>query len=30
MDSPMITRHEKMRIAGKLVDGDTGKIIERL
>ncbi len=28
MDSPMKSRHEKMRIAGKLVDGDTGKNIE--
>jgi acyl-CoA reductase-like NAD-dependent aldehyde dehydrogenase len=30
MDSPMTVRHEKMRIAGKLVDGDTGKNIEVL
>ena len=30
MDSPMAIRHEKMRIAGKLVDGDTGKRIEVL
>ena len=29
-DSPMTIRHEKMRIAGKLVDGDTGKNIEVL
>ncbi len=26
MDSPMTVRHEKMRIAGKLVDGDCGKL----
>jgi len=30
MDSPMTVRHEKMRIAGKLVDGDTGKRIDVL
>jgi putative phosphonoacetaldehyde dehydrogenase len=30
MDSPMTVRHEKMRIAGKLVDGDTGNNIEVL
>ena len=30
MDSAMTVRHEKMRIAGKLVDGDTGKNIEVL
>ena len=30
MDSSMTVRHEKMRIAGKLVDGDTGKNIEVL
>ncbi|MCP4429809.1 MAG: phosphonoacetaldehyde dehydrogenase [Gammaproteobacteria bacterium] len=24
----MMVRHEKMRIAGKLVDGDTGKVVE--
>ena len=30
MDSPMAIRHEKMRIAGKLVDGDTGKRIDVL
>jgi phosphonoacetaldehyde dehydrogenase len=29
-DSAMTIRHEKMRIAGKLVDGDTGKNIEVL
>jgi putative phosphonoacetaldehyde dehydrogenase len=29
-DSPMTIRHEKMRIAGKLVDGDTGNNIEVL
>ena len=29
-DTPMTIRHEKMRIAGKLVDGDTGKNIEVL
>ena len=28
MDSPMTIRHEKMRIAGKLVDGDSGKNVE--
>ena len=30
MDSPMTIRHEKMRIAGKLVDGDIGKNVEVL
>jgi putative phosphonoacetaldehyde dehydrogenase len=30
MDSPMTIKHEKMRIAGKLVDGDTGKRIDVL
>ena len=30
MYSPMTSRHEKMRIAGKLVDGDSGKNVEVL
>jgi len=30
MYSPMTSKHEKMRIAGKLVDGDTGKKVEVL
>jgi len=30
MYSPMTSKHEKMRIAGKLVDGDTGKNVEVL
>ena len=30
MDSPMIIRHEQMRIAGKLVDADSGRNIDVL